>query len=1060
MKKIFLILLFLPLLTAGQEREVNGRLMDADSLPVPGARITLLRTGERIVSDNAGRFRIPHARITDSIEVMAIGYHIRLLLIRQFNLGSLSLERDYTSLEAVKVETGYYQLPKERATGSFTVITADKLNEQVGTTIMERLPYVASGVTKSPDRLTAGPGIMVRGLSTSTLSIAKPLIILDNFPYEGDLENLNPNDVENITILKDAAAGSIWGAKAGNGVIVITTKKGKFNQRPKVEVNVNTSFIAEPDLKKLPLIGSSDIIDLEHFLFSRRYNFIDTLRATKPSFSPVYEILFARRSGKISAADSAAMIDELRGVDIRDEYQKYMYRAAVSRQFAASISGGSGMNAWSFSSGGDINTGTLHDKLQRISFMVNNTFKPIESIQITASLMYVNRQTESGRVGHGSMTYSRGPLPMYTRFADEDGNAIPIYKDYRKTYLDTAGGGRLLDWRFYPLTNYKYEKRNSSTEDINANLGFKWQIRKWIAVDLMYRRQSQLTSSIFMRELESYGARDLINSFTRINRSTGDITYIIPRGDIQSRSDGKITAQDFRSQLVVNHSWGEHSVSGLAGFHASDVKTESVSYTAYGYDPEILVVGDVDYVNRYPHYVTGSNTAISGGTRFSRFNRRQVAAYSNLAYSFRGKYHVTSSARRDASNMFGVAVNDRWSPLWSAGVKWDISKETFFKSRFVDNLSFRATYGRQGNVDPSKVAVTTFTYGSLNPFTKTPSGRINDYENPNLGWERVDMLNLGIDFGLFNGRLSGSVEHYQKYISDLYRGLSMEPTTGIFKNMVANIGSMRSHGWELQLNGLAVDKAFKWRINFVVNMNRERMTKMSDLPGVGESISGVLGTGFGGYNDYPAFPLFAYRWGGLDPQNGNPLGYLNGTLSSNYNLLTTTGTKAEDLVFVGRLLPGYSGSISHSFSWRSLSLVANLTYDFDYYFLRQTIDYSGLITQGTGHSDYVKRWQKPGDELTTNVPSFTYPVNATRDAFYRMTEVLAEKGDHVRLNYIQFSYRIMPKFLKRSPFRSVGLFVNANNLGILWRANKLGLDPNYQSLPPQKSYAIGIRFIP
>lgn len=1054
-------MLFLaPFLATAQEKEIKGRVIDSDGAAIAGASVLNLRSLESFFADDNGEFRVSKVQMFDSLEIRAVGYEVKRIVITEFATKIIVVERDYTSLEDVKVETGYFQIPKVRSTGSFSTISAEKLNEQVGATILDRLPYIASGVTKGTERINSLVGLMVRGLSTATLTISKPLIVVDNFPYEGDIDNLNPNDVESITVLKDAAAASIWGAQAGNGVIVIATKKGKFNQRPKVEANFNITTALEPNLYRLPLMSPSETVDFEIFLFSNRYNFIDTLRSNRPAFSPVYEILFARRNGKVSAADSAAAIDRFRSGDILAEYRKYMYRPSLNRQVAASLTGGSKINSWSFSMGGDMNIGNLHEKTQRVTFVVNNTFKPIESLQITTSIMYANNLSESGRPGYGSINYSRGQLPLYTRFADEDGNEIPVYKTFRKTLVDTLGQGLLLDYKYYPLSDYKHETRRNNLEDINANLGVKWQIRKWLGVDLNYRRQHQVSNSIHQRDSESYYTRELINAFTIINYSNNTVNYIIPPGSIVGRGASRILAQDFRSQLSLSHIFSNQSLNALLGFHASDLLSRSESYTVYGFDPELSTTGAVDYVNTYPHIITGSSTRISGSPSLSVSNRRQASLYSNVSYSIFNRYHVTASARRDASNLFGVSINDRWSPLWSVGVKWDASKESFFKLKLFDYLNARVTYGKQGNVDPSKVALTTISYSTLNTLTQTPTARISNYANPNLGWERVDMLNFGIDFSFWSGRVSGSLEHYQKFITDLYRGIQIDPTTGIDQNTIVNAGSMRAHGWEVQLSVVPVNKTFKWRVNLIANMNREKITNIKNLPGLGESISGIPGGGFGTYNGYSMFAYFAYRWGGLDPQTGNPRGYLNGDLSTNYNQLTTTGTKVEDLVYIGRQLPTWSGSISQTFSWRTLSLVANITYDLQYYFKRPGVNYSSMFSGVPGHSDYSKRWQSPGDELWTDVPSLIYPLNSARETFYQASEIFAEKGDHVRLNYIQLSYRMTPTALEKAPFKSVGLFANVNNLGIIWRANKKGLDPNYLNLPPQKSYSIGIRLMP
>src|SRR5690606_6426387 len=202
-------------------------------------------------------------------------------------------------LEEVIVSTGYQTLPKERATGAFTVVDQSTFNEFQGTDIMERLPLIANSVTQLPERAYSAEPITIRGLSTIQ-GPRSPLVIVDDFPYEGDLSSINPNDVQNITILKDAAAASIWGARAGNGVIVITTKKGRFDQRTAVSFSSHIKAQGKPDMFYYDALSSKDFIEMERFLFDQEYRFSDRTNRNRPAFSPVYELLFSEMEGEIS----------------------------------------------------------------------------------------------------------------------------------------------------------------------------------------------------------------------------------------------------------------------------------------------------------------------------------------------------------------------------------------------------------------------------------------------------------------------------------------------------------------------------------------------------------------------------------------------------------------------------------------------------------------------------------------------------------------------------------------------------------------------------------------
>ena len=231
----------------------------------------------------------------------------------------------------------------------------------------------------------------------------------------------------------------------------------------------------------------------------------------------------------------------------------------------------------------------------------------------------------------------------------------------------------------------------------------------------------------------------------------------------------------------------------------------------------------------------------------------------------------------------------------------------------------------------------------------------------------------------------------------------------------------------------------------------------SQFVGTGSSvpISGVAGR--------PVYSIFAYRWGGLDPESGDPLGYLDGELSKNYSAITGSGTSADELEFYGSAIPTVYGSFINTWSYKNLSLDVAVAYKLGYWFRRPSIHYSQLYDSWKGHSDFADRWQQPGDEQFTDVPSNTYTPNYNRDAFYNGSSVLVEKGDHVRLQYITLNYRFSAQkyFTQPKLFEDLNLFINVSNPGILWRANQKGIDPDYNigqnTLRPPVNFSIGLR---
>ncbi len=1056
--KIITCCLFLLLSGAAAARQsFTGKLINEEGNAIVDGNILLLRSGEGTSSDQDGHFFLVAAKKGDTLTVSAAGY-FTLHWVLDSVPATLVLRRNFGELEEVTLQTGYESLPRERATGSFSRINEALLNEQVSTGLLSRLPFVANGLsantaaTTAPGRVSPSNGLVLRGISTLSSAISNPLIILDNFPYEGDLMNINPNDVESVTLLKDAAAASIWGARAGNGVIVISTKKSRFEQPLRIQFSANTSLTPPTDLMSLPQTGTADIIALEEFLFDKGFQLADTLSIQRYPFSEVYQLLLQERRGSITAQQKEERLAQLRTQDVRKEYLKHFYKTAVNQQYALNLSGGSQRHAWLLSVGYDRNSSETSETYQRSTWRWNNTYKLTKRLQVSAAIDYTHTRSNNGRPGYGSIGFARQALPPYTRFADDNGNPLPLYNHYAKDYLDTVGNGLLLDWRYVPLTDYQHTRHSNQLKSINAVLGLAYNFSRIFSLDVKYRYQEQTVQSQTTQSADAYYTRDYINSFSQINRATGKVTYIVPLGAIRDMAGRSLLAQDLRAQMRMVVARNKSSFNMIAGAQVGETVSKASGYRIYGLSTEYYTFGNVDYVNRYPNLVTGSLDAIASNISLSRTNNRMLSIYSNASYTYDNRYSFSLSARRDASNLFGVSTNNRWKPMWSAGLSWNIARERFYSVPWLNELKLRMTYGTQGNSDPSRVAVTTFRYvGSPNPYTQAPYSELENVYNPSLRWENVAMLNMGIDFAWKNNRIRGSVEHYRKYIDDLYDNMPVDPTTGLRRSfMVQNVAAMQGQGWDIELNTLNIDRAIKWSTHLIVNSNRDKIThRKMEL----KAPSVVSGAGIPGYSVYA---YFAYRWAGLDPQTGDPRGYVNKEVSNDYSAIMNANYPLEDLVYIGSLSPRWFGSIGNTLQWKGFSLSLRVSFKLDYYIRRPSISYNTLISTRSGHSDYTLRWQQPGDEAHTNVPSFIYPAINNRDNFYLNSEVLATRGDHIRLQYLNFSYSLPLKAGKA--VRDCQFFININNLGLIWKANRLGLDPDhYQSTRPRKTLATGVR---
>jgi TonB-linked SusC/RagA family outer membrane protein len=1074
--RIYLVLYILLLSMKGYSQNlVSGKIISAgNGMPIESVNVVIQNGKEevRLQSDLAGKFSFPLKADVEylKIQLSALGFSKIDTVVRSIGKNARELvfrlrETD-TQLEIVdvNVSTGYQSIPKERSTGSFSFIDKRKLNEQVSTDILSKLDGTINGMVW--DRTTnSSPRISIRGLSALQPSMNAPLIVLDNFPYDGDINNINPNDVENITILKDAAAASIWGAKAANGVIVITTKKGRLNQPLAVEYVASTTIVEKPNLFSKQRMSSSDFIDVEQMLYLKGYYDNDINSVSRPVLSPVVELLIKRENANpVEIEEIDRQIDALRGQDVRADFDKYVYKKGVNQQYAMSMNGGSSKMGWNAFVGSDINSDNLGNKYKRINLRYQNSIILLKNLKLNSNLSFTKSGNRSGRQGIADITSKGGFLFPYARLADGNGNPVALPKDWRIQYIDTLGNGKLLDWKYYPLDDYKNIDQSGDISDILANIGVNYSFLKWFHADLLYQYEKQASSSKYLRNSDSYFARDLVNGFTEFDDHE-KLLRRIPEGGIMDFQDESMVSHNWRGQLSFDKRTEKNLFSAILGSEIRQSISAGHSSRSYGFDPNTMTSGTVDYTNSYPNLITGARLFIENGISSNERVTRFVSVYANAAYTFVDRYTVSASGRRDASNLFGFKTNDRWNPLWSSGLSWQLSKETFYKNsnvgRLIPYLKARLTYGHSGNIHPSLTALTTIRYRGNSLYTQMPYASFDKYANPELKWETTAMLNLGLDFGSQNNRLSGSIEYYQKKSSDLFANVPIDYTGGIGSTAVKNAAEMKGSGWDFMLNSININNRFKWRTEFNLSINKDKITKYYLASDRASSFMLIIPT-VSGVEGRPVYSVMSYKWAGLDPLTGAPRGFVGGEVSSEYTDITGSKTTVNDLIYHGSASPTVFGSVGNTLSWKGFSASVRIQYKLGYFFRKQTISYNALYANWDGNSDFSRRWIQPGDESKTDIPAMTYPASVQSEAFYQFAEPFVLKADHIRIQYINLSYQFKRNGTKRLPFEQLKIFIAANNLGILWRANKAGLDPDYSynslMLEPSKTWGAGVQF--
>lgn len=1049
--------------------DIKGRVINEKGEPISGATVMVRGTNRATTTDENGEFSLPGTDEDAILVISSVSFERMEFKVngRREILIRMKIRRNDLDSFQVTYNTGYQITAKERATGSFYKVSSESLDRRVATDIISKLEGITSGLVfniTAQGRTELG----IRGRST-IYADAQPLIVIDNFPYDGDINNINPNDVESITILKDAAAASIWGVRAGNGVIVITTKRGRFNQPMQVQLNANVTIGNKPNLYyDRGFLNSSDFIDVEMFLYGRGFYTSQINSAAKPALSPVVEILIKKAANSITADDADRQINALRTLDVRDDMTGYLYQKSVFQQYALNINGGTAKNAYSFSMGYDKNLqNVIGNGRNRVTLNLMNTFAPLKNLEIKTGVIYTQNITESN--GVSSINGKNYP---YAQLADDQGNPLPVYQ-YRSTLVDSATQRGFLNWQYYPLLERGLSDNKNTLNDARIISGIKYAVWKGLSLEVNYQYEKQTGISRELNGEESYYTRNLVNRYATVTaagyvNAAASRPFNIPAGGILNTRNNELTSHNGRAQVNYNTYWQKHVIAAIAGMEVREIKTTGNHNILYGYDDNFGTYKPVNFDSSYRLYPS-SSANISRGNSVSATLDRFRSYFVNASYTYNDRYTLSGSGRIDQSNFFGVEANQRSVPLWSAGVKWNIDKESFYHSSWLPYLSARATYGFNGNLNKTVTAYTTARYMNGAYVTGLPFVLITNPPNPDLQWEKTRMINIGVDFEMKNKKASGSIEYFTKKGTDIMGDDIIAPSSGFqntsYINAVrGNFADMKGDGYDVVLNTKNLDRAVKWSTTFIVSHATDRVTRYTvkstpvELVSYGDGTSNLTKLLEGN----PVYGIYSYRWAGLDPATGDPMGYAGDSVSKVYSsLVNLTGNDVSGIVYNGPSRPVVFGGVRNTLAFKGFILAANISYKLGYYFRRNSISYSQLFSNYNGHVDFEQRWQKPGDEKVTNVPSMVYPANTNRELFYANSETLVEKADHIRLQDISLSYEISKRNLPQLPFSTMQVYLFANNMGVLWRANKYGIDPDRQSgytAPPSISAGCKVSF--
>ncbi|WP_295769293.1 SusC/RagA family TonB-linked outer membrane protein [uncultured Mucilaginibacter sp.] len=1044
--------------------KVNGKVTDTTGRPLHGATIKVVDNDNYTVTDKDGKFSIDAIQGTQVI-VSYIGYESTSFTVAERSVfQNIMLHLAPPRLSEINVvSTGYQSIPRERATGSFAQPVKKEFDIRVAPDVLSKLSGITPGLVFNANTATARSGqvdMNIRGRST-IFANDQPLIIVDNFPFSGNINNINPNDVENITILKDAASASIWGVRAGNGVIVITTKKGKFNQPLRINFNANLTIAGKPDLNYNPnQLDVPSYIGLEQFLFSKGYydgNLANT--TTYPVISPVVELLALQRSGSLSSSDLNSQLDALKGLSINEQLTRYIYQPAKNQQYALNFSGGNTKMLYYLSAGYDKGVANLKENSnQRITINSQNTFYLSKKVEVNAGVNIIQSTNEIDN----TLSQFNTRLFPYSQLATQNGDPLSIVYNLRQNYVQSATTRGFLNWAYTPLNELGNTDNTLKTLDARLTGSLRYNILNGLSAEVKYQYQRVINQNRNYQSQQSFYARNLINTFSIL--TAGRVSgYNLPLGGILNLASANISSNNLRGQVNYHLDRKKHSLTAIAGYELAEVKAENNSSILYGYNDDLATFTNINPLVSYPTNPSGSST-INGGLGIGGTLSRIRSTFANAAYTYDGLYTISGSARIDGTNYFGVATNQKNVPLWSAGVKWNIGQENFYRSNWLPNLSLRGSYGFNGNVDQSVTGVTTFLYRSNAAYTNLNYAQISNTGNPDLRWEKTGIFNIGLDFSFKNNRVSGSLEYFIKKETDLL-GFKAFPANAGISSLKGNYADMKGEGFDVIITANNLKGKFNWTSTVIISKATDKVTRYDVIPTTA-SIVGASPTAIPNIGK-PVFGVYGYRWGGLDPITGNPKGYINGVLSEDYATINIR-TPLSELVYAGPARPVYFGGFNNFWSFKGFTLGVQVNYKFGYYFMAPSLSYSAIGSNGSAFlnvsRDFNRRWQSAGDEQFTNVPSLVYPFVPARDQFYQNADINIQKADHIRLQDVSLSYEFTKLHKPKLPFNTLQVFVFANNLGVLWRANKQGLDPDavpgnadITTIPTSRAISFGIK---
>lgn len=1004
--------------STAQTSTLRGTVVDETDNPVANASVTLKGTNIGTTTDQEGHFALTISS-PGTLVISSVNFVTTEIGVTPDSTPFIRLQTADESLSEVIV-VAYGTQRRSEVTSAISTVSAATIKNQQIVSVGQALQGTAPGVmvVNSNGQPGENPAIRIRGVA-SLLASASPLIVLDGIVYEGNMNMISPNDIDNISVLKDATASALYGSRAANGVILINTKSGKKNSGPEITLTTlyGVSSRATPEYKFLNTqqhfeLGWESIKNLytEYFVPDPEIAASEDLINSSFGFAynpygPSYPEPVGY-DGKLVAGAVPLWNDNW--VDALTN------NAATRKDINIGIGGGTDRSRYYFSGGFLKQQGFVSKSdYERISARLNYTTDLTDWLELGARVSIVSSDQNYPNQGTGNYSdvigYGRAlssVFPIYAR--DDNGEIIydannqPIYDFGQPDFSRSVNVNR-------PVLKLSNVPATLALDD--------WWYRRLFS-DLNTYAKIKILRDLYFKS--SFGInRTNVNEHDYQNRDYGDAQLV--GGRVYS-GRANTTSWTWNNMLSYDKSFGLHNVELMASYESYKYFYETLSGTKTGF----AIAGQQQPAN------AATIEDFSGYTETSTL----LSYLGRVKYNYAGKYFAEFTARRDVSSIFAPGYRVGWFP--AAGVSWLISEEGFLKSsENIDMLKLRLSYGSLGNNGLSNLFPYLSTYSTGYNELTNPGVYLTNLANSRIQWEKQITSNIGIDFSLFSSRLSGSLDLFDKSSENLLYNRPLAPSVG-FASLQTNIGKLQNRGVELNLTyNIIRNERFNWDVSFNATYLQNKIVSL--LPGQDTVASSGAFRNVVGKSIYEFYmPL----WAGVDSETGAPMWYIDeedGNGNPTGKKITTTDlTEALNYQeWVGSGLPKYTGGFATRLNYLGfdLSILFNYAFGGKYY----DNNYADLMHgtyYGPGyqmHIDQLKRWNEPGD--ITEVPILNM---SNGDGNNRSTRFLYS-GDYLRLRNLTIGYSFNPD-KNRKVFKNIRFYVQADNLAT-WDKLKDGSDP-------------------